>query len=220
MNKFIATISIFLVIYSHAAAETIYSINNGKIIINDDEGEVECAIKGELLYAVLSSDKSALIVSGRGYVPISALEQCKLGATISSLMIPVNNGALSDINVDHGIYVALDLIAVRPARYLAIVSNVGSSKNLISLDGSYIRGMSMRQLRGKGFIAVDIPGTARISKDGRFVAASGEIDCGNEAYPGVWDVKANKKILIPLTKEYGAEMIRQEKCAAMFEGRE
>ncbi len=201
---------------SGAMGSEAYYIKNGSLVISQNGKEAKCSTNDELLYALLSSDRSALMVSARGYIPADSLNRCWSGGEISVSLIPANVGALSDINLSKGIYVSLDFVDLSPLSYLAMVSKIGSSVNIITLDGSYKNNKSIGKLKETAFPVGDVPGAAIISRDGNFVAVSGEIDCREGAYPGVWDVMKNKKIVIKLTEEYGSDEVRKEMCMKLF----
>jgi hypothetical protein len=52
----------------------------------------------------------------------------------------------------------------------------------------------MNQLKRAVFSASGDAGSSVISLDGRYVAPNGQIDCGEDAYPGVWNIQANKRV--------------------------
>ncbi|MDF3832233.1 hypothetical protein P3W85_04600, partial [Cupriavidus basilensis] len=182
-----------------AADSEAHYIENGSLVINQNGKKAKCSVNGEVLYAVLSSDRSALMVSARGYIPTESLNRCWSGSDISVSLIPPNVGVLSDINLSKNIYVSLDFVDLSPLSYLALVSKIGGPMNLITMDGSYKNNKSIGKLKEMAFSVGDVPGAAIISRDGNFVAVSGEIDCGEGAYPGVWDIMKNKKKVIKLT---------------------
>ncbi|SFU24781.1 hypothetical protein SAMN05192563_102991 [Paraburkholderia aspalathi] len=134
------------------------------------------------------------MVSERGYVVVSDLKVCRSGAPVHVSEIPNGVGFLSDINVAKGVYVALDFVSTQPTLYLATVAKIGSKKNMVTLGGAYTGGKGVSQLKRAAFSASGDAGSSVISPDGRYVAPNGQLDCGEDAYPGVWDIQKNKRV--------------------------
>ena len=170
---------------------------NGKFIDASLNGKnIHCALDATPAYAVESADGQAVIVSERGYVLMSDLENCQAGNPLHVAEIPKGVGFLSDINVSKAVYVSLDFVSTQPMTYLATVARIGSKNNLVNLDGAYIAGKSVNQLKKTAFSASGDAGSSTISPDGRYVAPGGQIDCSNDAYPGVWDIAKNKRVFV------------------------
>ncbi|HEY4353613.1 MAG TPA: hypothetical protein VGN31_20470 [Paraburkholderia sp.] len=153
-----------------------------------------CLLDKAPRFAVQSYDKSAIIVSETGYVLRQDLINCQAGHAVHVFSIPSNVGVLSDINILKNIYVALDFISTQPVAYLATVARVGSSRNLVSINGAYLAGKRIGDLRKSAFGSSGEAGASIISPDGRFVAPDGHIDCTEDAYPGVWDIQKNRRV--------------------------
>jgi hypothetical protein len=207
-KKFTSSLSIMLAAESIAHSsqpEEIYRLIGNSIEISSATQVHACKLDQTPQYALASFDNSALMVSQRGYVPIEKLETCNPAIPVHVSLIPDRTGTLSDINISRNIYVALDFVNVQPFLYLATVAHIGSSKNLVTLDGSYVRGRSLSKLKRHAFGGSGDAGTAIISPDGRFVAPAGQIDCRSDAAPGVWDVEKNKRMVTD-----------REACAALF----
>ncbi|MEX3937454.1 hypothetical protein AB4Y32_37970 [Paraburkholderia phymatum] len=147
------------------------------------------------VYAKESYDRSALILSQRNYVKADRLKNCKPNETVVVSSIPDHVGFLSDINLAKGIYVSLDLISVTPASYLAMVARVGTKRNLVTLNGVYLKGRPLKYLSKYGFDSDGEAGASIISQDGRYVAPNGKVSCVLDAYPGVWNIKLNRRVV-------------------------
>ncbi|MGY4728476.1 hypothetical protein [Burkholderia pyrrocinia] len=154
-----------------------------------------CLLDREPRYAVESFDKSAVMLSETSYVDKHQLDHCRAEEGIHVLSIPSGVGVLSDINVSKGIYVALDFVSTQPFTYLATVARVGTSRNLVSVKGAYVVGRKINELKKTAFGGSGDAGVAIISPDGRYVAPTGQMDCSQESYPGVWDVKNNRRVV-------------------------
>ncbi|MFM0606964.1 hypothetical protein PQR05_20790 [Paraburkholderia sediminicola] len=154
-----------------------------------------CQLDQAPRFAVDSFDKTALIVSERGYVPIKLLVNCNAAVPIHVSSIPSRVGVLADVNLTKGLYVALDFVNVQPFLYLATVARLGSSKNLVTLNGAYVPGRKLSEQRRRAFNGSGDAGSAIISPDGRFVAPTAAMNCLDDAYPGVWDISKNKRVL-------------------------
>jgi hypothetical protein len=50
----------------------------------------------------------------------------------------------------------------------------------------------------------------KISIDGKYASVVGDVDCSIDAYPGVWDIEKNRKIVF--FKNFDV----REKCNALF----
>lgn len=183
-------------------ADDTYEVTGSSLKIDNSR---TCLLDKPPLYAVESFDKSAVMVSENGYVAKQELVNCKDGRAVHVLSIPANVGVLSDINLSKGIYVALDFVSAQPFTYLATVAHIGTSQNLVSVSGAYIAGRKLSELRKSAFSGSGEAGTAIISPDGRYVAPTGQIDCSQGAYPGVWDVQNNRRVVAT-----------DDACAALF----
>lgn len=192
--------SVFFIGAAHA--NDTYEMAGSSITVDSSR---KCLLDKPPLYAVESFDKSAVMVSETGYVQKQDLTTCQAGRAVHVLSIPSNVGVLSDINLSRDIYVALDFVSVRPLAYLATVARIGTSQNLVSIRGAYISGRKLRELRESAFGGSGEAGTAIISPNGRYVAPTGEMDCSQDAYPGVWDVQGNRRVVAT-----------DDACAALF----
>lgn len=185
-----------------AYAENTYEVAGSSVKV--DSSRI-CLLDKISIYAVESFDKSAVMVSETGYVAAQDLMHCQIGRAVHVLSIPSNVGVLSDINLSKGIYVALDFVSAQPFTYLATVAHIGTSRNLVSVNGAYVAGRKLSELRKSAFGGSGDAGTAIISPDGRYVAPTGQMDCSQDAYPGVWDVQGNRRVVAT-----------DDACAALF----
>lgn len=184
------------VIISNAFATTTYRVDRDSIIITgEDKIPHRCPIFEKIEISDLSFDKSAVIVSSRGYVPSRDLNMCDGQNRIHVSQIPDHVGALSDINLKHGIYVALDLSSVSPMSWLATVSRVGSRSNLVTLPGAYVANRKRLTLRKQAFTGTGDERMAIISRDGNYVSPTGAMSCDQFAYPGVWEIHKNRRVI-------------------------
>lgn len=158
-------------------------------------GSKICSLDREPRYAVESFDKSAVMLSETNYVDKHQLDHCRVGEEVHVLSIPSGVGVLSDINVSKGIYVALDFVKTQTFAYLATVARVGTSRNLVSVKGAYVVGRKISELKEAAFGGSGDAGAAITSPDGRYVAPTGQMDCSQESYPGVWDVENNRQVV-------------------------
>lgn len=188
-----------------ACADESYEVVGSSLKFNDDR---ICLLDKTPHYSIESYDKSAVMVSETGYVTKEELAHCQTGHAVRVLSIPSNVGVLSDINISKGIYVALDFVTVQPFTYLATVARIGSSRNLVSINGAYVAGKKLNDLEKFSFGGSGDAGTSAISPNGRFVAPDGQIDCTEDAYPGVWDIQGNRRVVAT-----------DDACAALFKNR-
>jgi hypothetical protein len=181
----------------HAAhANNHFTLVNNIIVASVDGQTKRCILDATPAYAVESADGQAVMVSERGYVSISDLKDCRTGASIHVSEIPEGVGFLSDINLPKGIYIALDFVSIQPNLYLATVARVRTKRNLVTLSGAYVGRKANGQLDSAAFSASGDAGSSVISSNGRFVAPNGQIDCSRDAYPGIWDIRKNKRVFM------------------------
>lgn len=192
--------SVFIV--GTAYADDTYEVAGSSLKL---DGSRMCLLDKTPLYAVESFDKSAVMVSETDYVAKQELAHCQAGRAVHVLSIPSNVGVLSDINISKGIYVALDFVSAQPFTYLATVARIGTSRNLVTLKGAYVADRKLGELRKSAFGGSGEAGTAIISPDGRYVAPTGQMDCSQGAYPGVWDIQGNRRVVAT-----------DDACAALF----
>jgi hypothetical protein len=137
-----------------------------------------------------------VIISERGYVSTLSLDGCTSELPVHVFSIPEGVGVLADINLSNHLYISLDFVSVQPFLYLATVGHLGSSKNLMTLHGANVPGRKLSIQKKHAFDGSGDAGSATISPDGRFVAPTGELACRVDAYPGVWNIARNKRVVI------------------------
>jgi hypothetical protein len=191
MHKFISFFSFVTFSTGSAFAGDSYETIGSSLKLDADH---ICLLSKAPRYAVESYDKSAVMVSEMDYVLKQDLLRCQTGHAVRVFSIPSNVGVLSDINVSKGIYVALDFVSTQPITYLATVARVGSSRNLVSINGAYVAGRKLADIKKFAFGSSGGAGTSIISPDGRYVAPDGQMDCTEGAYPGVWDIQRNRRV--------------------------
>ncbi|WP_175654665.1 hypothetical protein [Burkholderia ambifaria] len=171
-----------------------FRASGNRIEILNNDGKI-CVLDQQATTAVESFDGSAVIISERGYVKKDDLDHCVPNVMVHVYTIPRNVGVLADINLDAELYVAIDFVTVRPMKYLATVARLDSVKNLVTINGAYLDGQSLSKLQRYAFGSSGEAGSAVISPDGRYVAPAGQIDCNEDASPGVWDIERNIKVI-------------------------
>lgn len=194
-SLFTSTTTAYLLVTAPACTATEFEVSGERITFRTDGSLRTCLLSHPANYATESHDGSAVIISARGYLRREDLESCESDVPIHVNTIPKGVGFLTDINIGKGIYVSLDFVSVRPFLYLATVARIGTTKNLVSIAGSYSAGKSKYELTEHAFQSDGIAGSSTISPDGDYVAPSGSIDCGPQAFPGVWDIKRNKRVI-------------------------
>jgi hypothetical protein len=199
LSMFVLT-SVF--VWGTGYADDTYQVAGSSLKIDSSR---MCLLDRPPLYAVESFDGSAVMVSETGYVAKQELAHCQAGRAVHVLSIPSNVGVLSDINLSKGIYVALDFVSAQPFTYLATVARIGSSRNLVSVRGAYVAGRKLSELKKSAFGGSGEAGTAILSPTGRYVAPTGQIDCSQDAQPGVWDIPGNRRVVAT-----------DDACAALF----
>ena len=157
----------------------------------------------------LSFDKKALIVNAKKYLIINDLINCNDSKRVVEQQIPNSVGWLTDINITHKIYIAVDMEYSTPMGCVATVGKLPSAKNLISMPGTNI-------VKGKRKNSSHIHCVEEsfISPDARYIALV-DINCRDDIpNSGVWDIKTDKKVIFS-TNEFTKKEI-QSKCNALF----
>jgi hypothetical protein len=157
----------------------------------------------------LNYEETALILTDVDYLPVNKLQNCE-EVSLKSSHIPDKSGFLVDINLQYGIYLALDTVYTSPFAYAAIVAKLSSRKLLVNLPGAYLPRASLKQLQKNAFQYNEETDSPRISLNGRYVSASGSINCGG--HPGVWDLKTKRAVTFPDV----SQSERKEQCEALF----
>lgn len=208
-----------LLFSGNVIGKVIYELGNGNIeVVLKDSGTKKtvkvCKLRNPAEDATLSSDGLALIVSPTEYVLTSELDACTGEHSIRANKISEKAGTLVDINLTKKIYVALDFVSTQPLLYAATVAKIGSTKNLVTLPGAYVESWPLKKLQQHGFQEGPEYKLPRISLDGRYVAVSGEVRCDENAFPGVWDLERNRKVVLGRGKYTKPE--RDAECKRLF----
>lgn len=187
-------------------SQTDYRAGGNHLDVTSNGKLYTCLLDRKIGIAVESFDKSAVMVSERGYVSTAALRRCTSDIPVHVSLIPSGVGVLADINLKKRLYVSVDFVSVKPFTYLATVARLNSSRNMVTLDGAYVSGKKLSELQRYSFGSSGDAGSAVISPDGRYVAPSGKINCGPYGSPGVWDIAKNKRVITD-----------DDSCSALFE---
>jgi hypothetical protein len=171
-----------------------------------------CQLSAAPSRARLSFDGLSLLVTPNGFVPVRALRSCgKRPLLIRTVAEAV--GMLEDVNASHRLYVGLLPVSTQPLAYLAVVGTLGSARNRVNLPGAYVNSQSDERRQQQAFSYADEAGPyAKISRDGRYVAPNGEVDCSRDAYPGIWNLATGQKVVLAGTPDSV-----QSSCKALFE---
>ena len=155
-----------------------------------------CKVNAKVMYARSSFDGLSIIISSDSYLPKQSLVTCG-EQPLPARKTPEESGMLQDVNLKRGLYIAVLPVSTQPMSFLAVVAKLGSAKNLVKLPGAYVDRQSERQrLRMAFAYSEDVGERAKISVDGRYVSVSGEFDCSQDAYPGVWDLLYQRKVVL------------------------
>nr|WP_147308969.1 hypothetical protein [Cupriavidus taiwanensis] len=174
-----------------------------------------CRFRQKVDFASPSFDGSALIVSAYEYVSVKELLLCDRNP-VNLKRIPSNVGSLVDVNLPHGVYLTVDLISISPLSFLATVARIGDSQSILDIPGSYNPSLPLRKLQEYGFSYDESRARGKISPDGNYVAPNGEIDCSVHAYPGIWDIKGNRRVRVPKSVDAQGDDAGREWCRSLF----
>lgn len=171
-----------------------------------------CKLNGEVSRAILSFDRTVLIVSENGYLKVTDLQNCDENIKILIKFIPRRTGTLVDFNSLTKTYISLIFVAVQPLSYVAYIGKLGLDKNLVTLPGTFGINKKIRKVQQEAFpYSDDFAYRPKISPNGRYATPDGDVDCSPQSYPGVWDIEKNKKVIFSQTSASVAE------CEALFD---
>ena len=157
----------------------------------------------------ISFDKKAIIVNAKRYLLISDLLNCNDSKYVQEQKIPGTVGWLADINVQHKIYVAVDMEDSTPWGCIATVAKLPGSKNIISMPGTNIV-----KSRKKNTNNISCSYEPFISPDGRYITLN-SIQCSSDNIkPSVWDIKNDKGVVFSAEKYSEKEI--SSKCNELF----
>ena len=192
--------SIIHVVNDNGKSDVLCQINNWESRFNTG-GDI----------AITNDQKGVLVYPTNKYLSTAELMRCSIDG-IELHKIPESEDrrhTIIDINFEKKLALLVVLEDVRTLNYTAIVSRFDSNENLLS---------------GPGFSSIndeDIPfyiGSDRyagkISLDGKYVSPS-DLDCAVDSFPGLWDIKKNKKVVFD--KSLGDDEINN-RCQKLFDG--
>lgn len=170
-----------------------------------------CSLEEPATHARLSSDGSAIIISSSAYVSLESLYACGK-RPLRAVNAPADMGTLADVSIPGNVYVGMVLTSVRPLSYSALVARLGSTRSLVSLPGAYVDNTAVSRLQQHSFHYDENVGPfPMISKDGRYVAIDGRVDCSAASRLGVWDIHRNRKVILK-----GSSQAQRLACQALF----
>ncbi|WP_426766553.1 hypothetical protein [Erwinia aphidicola] len=190
-------------------------------VVNDNgKSDVACKINnlkskrssGGGIIAITNDGKGVLVYPTNKYLSTDELMQCNVGG-IELHKVPQSDDKLDtiiDINFKQKLVLLVALEDVRSLSYTAIVSSFDSNKNLLSGPGFF---------SGKNSdVPFDIGGGwygGKISLNGKYVYPY-YIDCAVDSFPGLWDIKKNKKVVFDTS--LGDDEIK-DRCQKLFDGK-
>ena len=134
----------------------------------------------------LSHDGEYAILTEHDYIDKDALVSCTKKTKASSI-----KSLLIDINKAKKLILSADIYSLLPDGYLAEVYDIKTKKEAIIAEGFFNKKIPLKRQLKYVFI---MPAGGIISKDGQYVSANGDLDCTNDAYPGVYNLKTGKKV--------------------------
>ncbi|MEX3846297.1 hypothetical protein [Paraburkholderia sp. BR10882] len=182
-----------------------YVASTGTIVLIDSQhAEKQCRIEPKMNDAapLFNWNKTVVILGSVEYVPVDSLVACAGGVT-AVRRIPAKVGAVADVNTAKNLYLALDVVSTTPETYTATVAHLGSTRPVADFPGMYGVAKGKSRVEKESF-SYDESSLGRISPDGRYVSADGSMLCGDDSYPGVWDLERKQKV------------IREDGCESLF----
>lgn len=224
---------IFLPVISYAHVSNVVIYNGYKInidkqnpslikVVNELNGNISfCKINnrntnyntGMGVISLTSDDLAILVYSTNKYLIPDEIVSCNdEGVELHEIPNPPNPSlTIIDINFKKRLFLSLSLEDARERSYTAIISLFGSDKNLIT-GPSFYNANSYNYPFNTGTNRY----VGKISRNGKYVSPY-DLDCSVDAFPGVWDIKNNKKVVFA-TKYSGVEI--NNKCQKLFMGEE
>lgn len=166
-----------------------------EIVVTETDGRNKnCKLDSGASRAILSFDRTVLIVLENGYLKTTDLRNCDENVKLPIKLIPEQNGLLVDFNSRTNTYISLIFVAVQPLSYVAYISKLGLDRNLVNLPGSFGINKKIQKMQEEAFVySDDLTSRPKISLNGRYATPDGDMDCSPQSYPGVWDIKKTKK---------------------------
>ncbi|WP_414439263.1 hypothetical protein [Burkholderia sp. 22PA0106] len=210
ISKFFAVLIVFFSsgVCADGFESVSYVTSTGSIVVRDSHGaEKQCEIDQRLkdVTPQFNWNKTIVILGDIEYVTVDSLIACQ-GGKVQVERIPKKVGAVADVNVTKKLYLALDVVAVRPFSFIATVGRLGSDRAVANFPGMYSHSKSQQKIAEESFGYNELLSLARISADGRYVSADGSMSCGPDSYPGVWDLESKKNV------------VRDGGCESLFGG--
>lgn len=177
----------------------------GTLVLKDTlHAEKQCRIEPKINDAapLFNWNKTIVILGSVEYVPVDSLIACT-GGVASVRRIPAKVGAVADVNTPKNLYLALDIVNSTPETYIATVGHLGSTRPIADFPGMYSVAKGKSGVEKESF-SYNESSPGRISPDGRYVSADGSMLCGDDSYPGVWDLERKQKI------------VRDDRCESLF----
>jgi hypothetical protein len=159
--------------------------------IQTKDSLIRCRVDTKPVDVKLSSDGEAVIVSGTGYIPMSALSGRRPENIIHVKTAAPHVGFLSDVNLKAGIYASMVPVSVSPLSYVAVVAKLGSDSNLIKRSGFYRKGVSESKLEEEASSSMN----PVISLDGRYLSVE-VMQCGTDEGIDIFEIKTGRTLTI------------------------
>ncbi|MFK8260621.1 hypothetical protein ACFL9S_22890 [Erwinia sp. AnSW2-5] len=189
-------------------------------IVNDNgNSDVACKINnwkgrgnsGGGIISITNDKKGVLLYPTNKFLSVNELMQCNSDG-VSLHTIPQSadeRDTIVDINFEQKLVLLVVVDDVRSLTFTAILSRFDSNNNLLSGPGFFSEKSS------------DIPfgiGDSwyggKISLDGKYVAPY-DLGCFVDSFPGLWDIKKNKKVVFDTS--LGDDEIK-DRCQKLFDG--
>lgn len=208
----------------------IITINNDKWFLSGDKLESitiensngikkDCLIKnvttkdiknGGGVINVTSDNKAVIFYSSNRFLFVNEAKKC-IGGTVLLHESPDPNADVNivqDINFNNSLYLSLSL--EDKDSWSAIIAKFNTENSLIKESGF----LKNNNALGDGFQITGL-GQGKISLNGEYVAPNG-VGCTADSYPGVWDIKLKKKVIIQSPDSSMDEI--DKKCEDLFNG--
>jgi len=198
----LATILLSIIVAGGVRAErlrydilTIEKFSDVELLINSQNVARRCRVGGQIIQPKLSSDGSAIIISGTSYVRVTDLLKCQENARIHVSKAAPHVGFLADVNLRAKIYASLVPVSVNPLSFVAVVGRLKSDRNLIQSPGFYrtnVARSTLLQEASPDFSPV-------LSLSGRYVSLNLRVcEMADQDVVSVFEVNSGKQVNLPI----------------------
>src|SRR5690349_20392669 len=113
-------------------------VANAVVINIDNASEKRCVLSTRLEHVVprLNWNKKIIILTDIDFVRVNHVNTWA-GGSATPMHSPRKVGFVVDVNPEHNVYLALDLVGVSPMAFTATIARLGETHSILSAPGIY-----------------------------------------------------------------------------------